>query len=104
MKIKYRNILTKDDFGRLERGKFYGVFAEPNAGKTHMMKTGAVQYCEENNKTMLMLAIANLWQNVWRNVCAETRTSLKFIFFCKYWNTSINALSVNCLLSRLTNT
>lgn len=55
MKIKHRKLLRKDDFARLERGKFYGIFAEPGSGKSHMMKTGLVQYCEENYKTILML-------------------------------------------------
>lgn len=55
MKIKHRHLLTKNDFAQLERGKFYGIFAEPGSGKSHMMKTGLIQYCEETYKTVLML-------------------------------------------------
>ena len=55
MKLKYRTLLTKDDFSRLRSGNFYGIFAEPGSGKSHMMKTGAIQYCEENHKTMVIL-------------------------------------------------
>ena len=52
----------------------------------------------------LMPDIASRWQNVWRNVWAETRTSLKFIFCPRYLNTNINELSIIWVLSRFTKT
>ncbi|MGG0590526.1 DEAD/DEAH box helicase family protein [Priestia megaterium] len=55
MKIKYRNLLTKEQFGELEHGKMYGVYAEPGAGKTHMIKNALMEYCRENKKTAIYL-------------------------------------------------
>lgn len=55
MKIKYRPLLTKEDFEELEQGKMYGVYAEPGAGKTHMIKNALMEYCRENKKTAIYL-------------------------------------------------
>ncbi|MFB4324706.1 DEAD/DEAH box helicase family protein [Priestia sp. BR_2] len=55
MKIKHRNLLTKEQFGELEHGKMYGVYAEPGAGKTHMIKNALMEYCREHKKTAIYL-------------------------------------------------
>lgn len=55
MKIKHRNLLKKEDFGELERGKMYGAYGEPGSGKTHMIKNDFMEYCRENKKTAIYL-------------------------------------------------
>ncbi|MCQ9281725.1 DEAD/DEAH box helicase family protein [Priestia aryabhattai] len=55
MRIKHRPLLSKEDFGELEQGKMYGVYAEPGAGKTHMIKNALMEYCRENKKTAIYL-------------------------------------------------
>ncbi|WKG30183.1 DEAD/DEAH box helicase family protein [Priestia aryabhattai] len=55
MKIKYRPLLSKENFGELEQGKMYGVYAEPGSGKTHMIKNALMEYCREHKKTAVYL-------------------------------------------------
>lgn len=55
LKIKYRTLVTKEQFAKLKPNRFYGIFAESSAGKTKMVKSELVEYCKEHKKTLLYL-------------------------------------------------
>jgi len=55
MKIKHKPLLNEEQISQLKRGKMYGLYLEPGAGKTYFFKNILLPYCRKNNKSVLFL-------------------------------------------------
>ncbi|MCK9858201.1 DEAD/DEAH box helicase family protein [Paenibacillus sp. ATY16] len=61
MEKKY--LITNEEFEIFERGKFYGLYSEPGAGKTQTAKDIILPYCKDNGLSVLFLTHRNALKN-----------------------------------------